>query len=314
MNNKTFIFCLILLLFFVSIGFSKKGYADESQNSIENDEEITSNESVDQRVESAAEQADTDILNVRMVLELGFLSVLDHKIQFSKGNTYFDYVDQGGQDNLYFLPRLSIDFTFLTNHTIILLYQPLELETTSLLTEDFTIDNTTFDAGMSIRSTYSFPFYRLSYLYDFLDEKEAEVSIGLGIQIRNATIKFQSLSGPALDGTTTFISSNIGPVPLLKFRGRYMFDFGLFLGTEIDGFYAPVSYLNGSDEEVVGAILDASLFSGFQLKDTFEIFLNIRYIGGGAVGSSGADTPTGDGYTRNWLHFLTVTLGLAYLI
>ena len=49
-----------------------------------------------------------------------------------------------------------------------------------------------------------------------------------------------------------------GPVPVLKFRTRYSPNKKTYSEFEADGFYAPISYLNGSDNEVVGAILDAS--------------------------------------------------------
>jgi hypothetical protein len=51
--------------------------------------------------------------------------------------------------------------------------------------------------------------------------------------------------------------------------------------------------------DFVGAILDASLRAGFNPRETLDVFLNLRYLGGGAVGKE-QDTPgPGDGYTRN---------------
>jgi hypothetical protein len=104
-------------------------------------------------------------------------------------------------------------------------------------------------------------------------------------------------------------------VPVLKARGRYTFDNGVWLGTEIDGFYAPISYLNGSDEEVTGAILDASLRAGLPvLRGRGETFLNVRYLGGGAVGTSSDSVDPGDGFVENWLHFITVSLGATFAL
>ena len=73
-----------------------------------------------------------------------------------------------------------------------------------------------------------------------------------------------------------------------------------------------MSYINGSDNEVVGAILDASLRTGVQVSDPVKAFFNLRYLGGGAVGTSDDDDGPGDGYVRNWLHFLTVSAGFVY--
>ena len=80
---------------------------------------------------------------------------------------------------------------------------------------------------------------------------------------------------------------------------------------EADGIYAPVSYLNGSDNEIVGAILDASFRAGTRVRRG-DLFVNVRYLGGGAVGTGTDDIGPGDGYVKNWLHFLIGTLGFVY--
>jgi hypothetical protein len=98
-------------------------------------------------------------------------------------------------------------------------------------------------------------------------------------------------------------------VPLLKFRGRWTFDSGVWWGTEIDGIYAPISGINGSDEKITGALLDASLRVGYDFLKRVSGFLNVRYLGGGAQGTQKNPSPPSDGYTKNWLHFITVSLG-----
>ena len=124
----------------------------------------------------------------------------------------------------------------------------------------------------------------------------------------------QSLHGPPLGRPVARICPrnqpfpgelrNIGPVPLLKFRAVYCFDSGLYLGTEIDGFYAPVKYLNGGRGNTVGAIVDMSIRAGLKLHNKIDSYLNLRYLGGGATGGEGS------GYTKNWLHFMLVTIGI----
>ena len=81
---------------------------------------------------------------------------------------------------------------------------------------------------------------------------------------------------------------------------------------DVVGFYAPIAYLNGSDSDVIGAILDASIRQHFTITDHVGAFLNFRYLGGGAEGTSTNPTEISDGFTRNWLHFYTVTAGFAY--
>jgi hypothetical protein len=60
----------------------------------------------------------------------------------------------------------------------------------------------------------------------------------------------------------------------------------------------------------VGAILDASLRGGFTPREGLDVFLNVRYLGGGAVGTEEDFPGPGDGYVRNWLHTVSVSLGV----
>ena len=247
-------------------------------------------------------------LKFRGVAELGFLGVLSHRIQFSNSGTYINYVKEGGQDVLFPVNRLSLELEIKGKHTLIFLYQPLRLESTALLERDLVIDELIFPAGTSVNFLYSFPFYRISYMKELAPNKEKfDFALGASLQIRNATISFEST-----DGRLFRSNRDIGLVPILKFRTRYNFNNHTYTEIEADGFYAPISYINGSDNEVVGAILDASLRQGLKVSDEVGAFLNLRYLGGGAVGSSDDDPGPGDGYVKNWLNFLTVTCGFIY--
>jgi hypothetical protein len=240
----------------------------------------------------------------RGIAETGFLSVLGHKIQFGKSGTYFDYVDNGGQDVLFPVTRISAEADIGKKNTIILLYQPLNLETKDLLKRDVVVDGATFRDSAGIQCRYSFPFYRASYLRELMAiNGRGALAFGLSLQIRNATISFESTGGS--DYRT---NRDVGIVPALKLRGVYHFAGRYFAGIEADGIYAPVSYLNGSDNEVVGAILDASLRAGAKVRSG-TLFINARYLGGGATGTSTKNTWPGDGYVKNWLHFLLITAG-----
>lgn len=240
----------------------------------------------------------------RGIAELGFVGVLDHKIQFSNSGTYFDYREDGGQDVLFPVSRLSLELDFKKRNTLILLYQPLRLESQVLLDEDLVVDDLVFPASTSIKLLYNFPFYRISYLRHLrMKNNKVSLAIGGSLQIRNATISFESA-----DGTLFRTNRDVGPVPALKFRGKVQHSPRVYTELELDGMYAPVSYLNGSDTEIVGAILDASVRTGVLINEQVNSFLNVRYLGGGAVGTSDADGP-GDGYVKNWLNFLTVTAG-----
>ncbi len=241
---------------------------------------------------------------VRAVGEVGFLAVLAHDVQFGRDGTSFDYVSEGGQDTLVFVARLAAELNLFRQHRIVLLYQPLGIQTAEVLERDVVVNGQTFPEGEPVRFLYDFPFYRISYMYDFFPAPNLEVSIGLSLQIRNATITFASG-----DGRLFRASRDVGLVPLLKARARYTFANGLWIGAEVDGIYAPVSYLNGDDNDITGALIDASLRVGLTLPRGVQPYLNLRYLAGGAEGE-GDPEGYSDGYVRNWLHFLTVTLGV----
>lgn len=244
----------------------------------------------------------------RLISEYGFLIVASHEIQFGKNGSTFDYVDEGGQDNLFFFMRHSVEVELDSAHTIAFLYQPLNLETRVELDRDIIIDGQTFPAGTPTDLRYGFDFYRLSYLYDFLDERpDDEVSLGLSLQLRNATIDFTSA-----DGELRSTNRDIGPVPLIKLRGRLGIGDRGWLGAEVDGIWAPIKYINGSSSDVEGALVDLSLRGGYEIARSLDLFVNIRYLAGGAEGTSDEDKGPGDGYVSNWLHFVTLSVGLEW--
>jgi hypothetical protein len=238
-------------------------------------------------------------------VELGALGVLDHKIQFGSDGTEFDYVKNGGQDNLYFTQRYETEVNLWKNHTLMLVYQPINVVTEVNLENDLRVEDTNFAAGTPVRLRYGFDFTRMSYLYDFFDEPETEVGIGGSLQLRNAAIEFASSNGQQL-----FTKNNIGPVPALKFRAQKWEDNGLYYGAELDGFWASGRFITGSANDFEGAILDTSARVGFKLTGFSTSFVNLRYIGGGARGVEENNDAPGDGYTNNWIHTVAITMGL----
>lgn len=247
-------------------------------------------------------------LRILAVVESGFLAVQDHSLQFGRDGTRFDFRREGGQDVLFFNQRFSVEAVLEGGHGIGFLYQPLRLETQTSLRRTVRVDGLDFPAGTTVDLLYDFPFYRASYLYDFDPRPGAELAVGFSLQVRNATIVFRSA-----DGTLFRENRDVGPVPLLKLRGRLPLGSGWWTELEADGVWAPISVLNGSDTEVVGALLDASARVGVRFGRV-ETFLTLRYLGGGAVGTSEDESGPGDGYVRNWLRFVVLTLGIRVAI
>ena len=296
-----------LLVVLTAIGFSPLPHASADDAAPDGLPTVTLESNIDAKYQATLEEP--SVVAWSLSAELGFLAVVSHIVQFGNDGTRFDYRDQGGQDVLFPFFRLSTDLKFKGRHILVFLYQPLKLEGQTVLREDVVFDGVTFPAGTPLNSVYGFPFWRISYAYDFLRRKGDEVSLGFGLQIRNATITFNSA-----DGTLRADRRDVGPVPLIKFRGRWGFDSGVWWGTEIDGIYAPISVINGSDSRIVGALLDASLRVGYDFTDRISAFFNVRYLGGGAEGTESDPTPPSDGFTKNWLHFLTFSIGVEFRV
>lgn len=249
-------------------------------------------------------QSEEPAVGVRASAEFGFLFTADHFIRFGVDGSRIDYRRDGGQDNLYAFGRLSAELDVRRRHHVTLLYQPLELVTREVASRDLRIDGLTFPSGTPMQFRYGFPFFRAGWHYDVLAAPDRELSFGAALQLRNATIDFESLDGRLFRGR-----SDVGIVPLLRARGRFPIGAsGAFFAFEVDGFYAPISVLNGSDNEVTGAILDASVRVGWRVRPHVDLFVNLRYLGGGATGQ-GDPTPTSDGSQSNWLNFVAITGG-----
>lgn len=245
------------------------------------------------------------------VTELGFLDVHSNTVRYGQGGSLFRFTEDGGQDNLFLFTRLSVELSWRGRHTAVLMYQPLDLPGETLLSRDISFFDRTFPAGTPLDVRYGFSFWRGSYLYDFLTGPDRELAVGASLQLRNATLTFTSA-----DGLRRWSSRDVGPVPALKVRGRYGFTSGAWLGLEADGIYASGGFLNRDNEEgsFDAALLDASLRAGMRLNATMDVFLNLRYLGGGARGTDEEEAAQGlgDGYSSNWLDTASVTLGFIY--
>ncbi len=246
---------------------------------------------------------DTPDVTVRAAADYGGLVPMYHRIQLGSNGTDFDYVRDGGQDVIFPVGRLSLTMS-MTRHHVTFLYQPLELDTEVVLRRPLIVDDVQFAAGSALDLKYGFPFYRLSYAYDFVSEDGLRVALGGSLQLRDATITFTSA-----DGDQRRTRRDVGPVPALKALLRYDTPSGWFTMLEVDGMYAPVKYINGGSSDVVGAIIDANLRAGYRLSPKVDTFINLRWLGGGAEGTSSDPGDFDDGYNQNWLQFLIFSVG-----
>ena len=255
--------------------------------------------------------------------ETGVTSVLWHTIRFGRsdaGNSLFDYRTQGGQEVLFPFLRFSTEITVSGRHEVELIYQPLTFDTKSRIPENetITIDGVAFDGsgdggagdGRPLDLVYGFDFWRGTYRYRFVNTDRGNISFGGGLQLRNARISFETT-----DGELRVVSQDLGPVPVLSLAGRREIGFdGLFLEGSLEGFYAPIRYLNLRDVDVIGWLYDVAFRAGIATGERSEAFAGLRALGGGADGTGRAPdawtvTQTEPRYTWNNLNLIALTIG-----
>jgi hypothetical protein len=245
----------------------------------------------------------------RASYEQGWVGVLAHTIQFGVDGTKFDYVRTGRQNILFPFQRFTTELHLKPRHTFVFLYQPLDIRTVATLDSGpLIVDTDTFAQGTPMNLRYGFDFYRVDWQYDLLPDEDRELAFGLGLQIRDASISFASQDGEQLR-----VYQDVGPVPVLRVRGRFPLGGGSWVAAEVDGFYAQGKFITGStnvESSFRGAILDASARYGLELTDWLDAFINARYVGGGASGQQvDPENARTDGYTDNWLGAVSLTLG-----
>jgi hypothetical protein len=244
-----------------------------------------------------------DAYRLGLRADMGFLGVLSHTLHKGRSGSTLDYRNEAGQDVLFPVSRMAVSLELAQRHRLLALYQPLELRTRETSTRDLVVDGTTFEAGTPLRFLYGFPFYRFGYDYAAWRTPSTVLRLGGAVQIRNATIEIE-----ADDGSQLVSLRDVGVVPLLRAGLRQQLSERCWLELEADGIYAPIRYLNGNDNGVEGALLDANVALGIAAHEHFDAFINARYLGGGAQGSSdGSD----EEHTSNWLSFLIFSAGIA---
>ena len=251
--------------------------------------------------------------------EQGTIAILAHTYKNGTSGDDFDFVNQGGQENLYPFERYAVGATIANRHRVWFTYQPLELVTNVEFEAPVTIGDEAFVAGDAMELTYSFPFYRLTYTYDLLGNRDNAVfGVGLAMQIRNASIVFNAIDRTDSNDPALYVSQNVGLVPALAIYSEYRFPFGLVLSADIAGSYASSKFFNGADFDFTGSILDASLRMGYEVKPGIELFGTARFFGGTSEGTSSFDnsswTVSNERFTKNNIATVTFSAGASWTL
>lgn len=236
-------------------------------------------------------------------VEAGYLYVSKHVIQSgtpSDKGDIFDYRSQGNQNILFPAFRFQGDLALFKRHHIILLYQPLTIKTEARISGPFRYDGEDYlasDGWLDLK--YGFDFWRLSYLFDIVQEPRFYFGLGFSLQIRNASIVFRT-ENPDRGS----VQNNIGPVPILKLKLGYVWESGIFIEFEGDGFYVSDRFFKGANYTFIGYIYDLALRGGYRFHQNVSGYLNLRFLGGGAEATSDGE------YTFNDLHTIGFAVGL----
>jgi hypothetical protein len=116
-----------------------------------------------------------------------------------------------------------------------------------------------------------------------------------------------------IDGSKFVGNQNLGPVPVIKLYSKYIFNNGLYIEADIDGLYATSNWFNGVDYDFTGSILDANLNLEFILSNSLDTYINLRYLGETAEGTSqDTETSLSDRYTSNNLSTFILSIGFNF--
>jgi hypothetical protein len=268
---------------------------------------------------AAAQETETRPLQISATAEIGVVRSLVHDIQIGRDGYRLDYVQDGGQELLLPFNRFEVQAVARDRHEITLLYQPLTLRTRTRVDNagGILIDDVTFADDTPLDLQYGFDFYRGTYRYRVIERSHLRVALGGAMQIRNASIIFDGYreddEGRLVEARA--LSQDLGPVPVLSAAMRRSWESGWFFEATLDGFYAPVRYLNLRDVDVIGWLYDAAFRTGVPLINDSEIYLSLRFLGGGADGTAGERTRwtqsrTTPRYTWNNLNLAALTIGV----
>lgn len=242
--------------------------------------------------------------NITASVQLGSVGVPHHYVQFGEDGSKFDYTKEGGQDILFPFARFLISLQTSPNSAWNFQFVPLQFDTKSVLRRDVLIDGATFPMGTNLHMKYSFPFYRIGYETE-LQKHNQSVRFGAALQIRNASIIFESS-----DGSLLRVRQNVGPVPLFTASWHCLACSQPWYA-KMAAMYAPIKYLNGSNNDVVGGFADIEAGLKWRGKsDSTQFSLSTGYIGGGASGTGSAEDSMSDGFSANWIDLMFFAVGL----
>lgn len=128
--------------------------------------------------------------------------------------------------------RLRLGYQFHPKHSVSFLFAPFGLNAQGTAEEDISFNGDFFPAGTDLEAFYKFNSYRLTYRFDFLNTEKWTVGLGFTAKIRDAEVRLEG-------GGVRSSNTNVGFVPLLNFRVKWMFVDALSLLLDGDALASP---------------------------------------------------------------------------
>lgn len=182
--------------------------------------------------------------------------------------------------------RVYLSWHIADRHTLRALYAPFRLTEDGVPTTDLAFNGQDFVGDETLRATYRFDSYRLSYRYRWHDGVRWQWQVGFTAKIRDARVRLRQ-------GVVVSTKDDLGFVPLLHVAGRYRLAEDWSLRFDADA-------LAGGP----GRAIDAALKLGWQVHPNLAWELGYRTVEGGA--------DVDEVYSFAWLHYAVTSLRLDF--
>lgn len=230
----------------------------------------------------------TGIINAQALIDLesGVVATGYNDVRIP-GNlgTFISLKDDLAPDPRVFL-RARVSYTIKSRHTLSVLYAPLKIYSSGSVPENILFEGVEFPANTSLKATYVFNSYRLTYRYTIVNRPRLEFGLGFTAKIRDASI---SLKSRDLESVKT----NVGFVPIINFRLYWKPDDKFGFLVEGDALAAK----QGRAEDVLAAV-------------TYKVTENIGFKAGYRILEGGADND--EVYSFALFHYASLGLLLSF--
>ncbi|QKT04737.1 hypothetical protein HUS23_13420 [Ectothiorhodospiraceae bacterium 2226] len=175
--------------------------------------------------------------------------------------------------------RVTVNFALAERHSLRLVYAPLTISESGVLSEPVAFAGENFEAG-PVRARYQFNAPRVTWRYALSERDDRRLWIGFTGLVRDAEVHLRQDGRSARD-------TDIGFVPLLHFAGEYALTPRWQLEFDFDGLAAPQ-----------GRAFDLGVRLAYQLDADWQLFGGYRMLEGGVDNDNV--------YNFAWFNYLTI--------